>query len=69
MGTPKFAVPALEILIKNGYNIPFVVTVPDKKQGRGLKIQYSEIKQFGLNNNLEVIQPEFLKDEALIDKI
>jgi methionyl-tRNA formyltransferase len=69
MGTPKFAVPSLEILIRNGYNIPFVVTVPDKKQGRGLKIQYSEIKQFALNNNFEVIQPEILKDEALINKI
>jgi methionyl-tRNA formyltransferase len=46
-----------------------VVTVPDKNQGRGLKLQFSAVKKFTLENNLPVLQPENLKDEAFISEI
>lgn len=67
MGTPDFAVPSLEILIQNGYDVAAVVTVPDKPSGRGLKIQYSAIKESALKHNIPVLQPEKLKDESFIE--
>ncbi len=62
-GTPEFAIPSLKILIENNYNVVAVVTVPDKEKGRGLKVEPSPIKKFALENKLNVIQPENLKDE------
>ncbi len=38
MGTPEFAMPSLEILVENKYNVVAVVTAPDKPQGRGQKL-------------------------------
>ncbi|MCB0721720.1 MAG: methionyl-tRNA formyltransferase [Ignavibacteriae bacterium] len=69
MGTPEFAVPSLNILLENGYDIPAVVTVPDKKKGRGLKESYSEVKAFALEKGLEVLQPEKLKDEVFVKQL
>lgn len=66
MGTPKFAVPSLKILVDNNYIIPFVVTVPDKEKGRGLKKQFSDVKLFALENNLPVLQPEKLKNPEFL---
>lgn len=66
MGTPEFAVPSLDILVKNGFNIACVVTVPDKPQGRGLKLSQSEVKKYALEHNLPILQPEKLKDEKFI---
>ena len=61
MGTPEFAVPALEILVENNVNVVAVVTAPDKPQGRGQKIVYSPIKTFALEHNIPVLQPTNLK--------
>ncbi|MCX7833532.1 MAG: methionyl-tRNA formyltransferase [Ignavibacteria bacterium] len=69
MGTPKFAVPSLEILIKNNYNISTVVTQPDRPAGRGLQIQFSEVKKFAILRKLPILQPEDLKSEDFIDTI
>jgi len=69
MGTPDFAVPSLEILIENGYDVAAVVTTPDKPAGRGLNMQYSAIKETALKHNLPVLQPEKLKDEAFIEEL
>jgi methionyl-tRNA formyltransferase len=69
MGTPQFAVPSLEILYRSHHNISAVVTVPDKKQGRGLKVSESAVKKFAIENNLKVLQPDKLKDENFISEI
>jgi methionyl-tRNA formyltransferase len=69
MGTPGFAVPSLKKIIEHKYEIPFVVTVPDKVKGRGLKIQYSDVKIAALENNLKVLQPENLKDENFLNEL
>ena len=69
MGTPEFAVPSLNILLENGYDIPAVVTVPDKKKGRGLKESYSDVKTFALEKGLRVLQPEKLKDEEFVKQL
>jgi methionyl-tRNA formyltransferase len=69
MGTPDFAVPSLKKLIEYNYEIPFVVTVPDKEKGRGLKKQFSPVKITAIENNIPVLQPENLKDEIFISEL
>lgn len=69
MGTPDFAVQSLKALIQTRHDICAVVTVPDKKQGRGLKIQSSAVKRFAEKNNISVLQPEQLNDENFITKL
>ncbi len=69
MGTPQFAVPSLDILIKNGHEILSVVTVPDKPKGRGQKLGISDVKQYALDNNLKVLQPVKLKDENFLSEL
>ena len=61
MGTPDFSIPSLKILIKNNHQILAVVTTPDKERGRGQKITFTAVKQFALENNIPVYQPEKLK--------
>ncbi len=69
MGTPSFAVPSLNILLENNYDIISVVTVPDKKMGRGQILSQSEVKKFAVEKSLNILQPENLKDEAFISKL
>lgn len=66
MGTPDFAVESLKALHENGYNVVGVVTMPDKPAGRGHKIQFSPVKQYALDNNLTLLQPEKLKEEGFL---
>ncbi len=61
MGTPDFSIPSLKILIENNHNILAVVTTPDKERGRGQKITFTAVKQFALEQNIPVYQPEKLK--------
>ena len=63
MGTPDFAVPTLDALVNGGYNVVGVITMPDKPAGRGHKMQFSPVKQYALDHNLPLLQPEKLKDE------
>ncbi len=69
MGTPQFAVPSLEILLSSHHNISAVVTVPDKPQGRGLKLAESPVKKVALLNNLKVLQPDNLTEKNFVDDI
>ncbi len=69
MGTPDFAVPSLKILIDNNYDVPAVVTAPDRERGRGQKISYTAVKEFALRNNIIVLQPEKLRDENFISQL
>ena len=62
MGTPDFAVPILEKLIKNT-NVIAVVTQPDKFVGRHHEVSFSPIKKVALQNNIKVIQPEKIRNE------
>jgi len=69
MGTPEFSVPVLKELIKNT-NVVLVVTQPDKKSGRNMKIEYSPVKEVALENNIEVFQPEKIRQdyEKILEK-
>lgn len=68
LGTPDFAVPPLEILLENGYEIPAVVTAPDKPGGRQGMMQ-SAVKQAALAHGLPVLQPERLRSPAFIEEL
>ncbi|MDO4869396.1 MAG: methionyl-tRNA formyltransferase [Bacillota bacterium] len=70
MGTPDFAVPALQALYDAGHEIQYVVTQPDAVRGRGKKIQYSPVKAKALELGIPVLQPEKIKrNEEFIDQI
>ena len=69
MGTPEFAVESLRMLVENGCDVVGVVTMPDKPAGRGHKIQYSAVKQYALEQNLPILQPEKLKDTDFLEQL
>ena len=69
MGTPEFAVESLRCLVEGGYNVVGVITMPDKPAGRGHKIQFSPVKQYALEHDLPLLQPEKLKDERFIEAL
>jgi methionyl-tRNA formyltransferase len=62
MGTPEFAVPALENLVKAGWNVVGVITAPDKPQGRGQKLVGSPVKEAAERLGLHILQPTNLKN-------
>jgi methionyl-tRNA formyltransferase len=66
MGTPEFAVESLNKLLSAGINIVGVVTVPDKPQGRGLKLQPSPVKIAAQNAGLPILQPTSLVEAQCI---
>jgi len=69
MGTPDFAVPSLQILIENNYEVVGVITAPDKPAGRGHKIQLSPVKKYALEKGLTILQPTNLKSEEFISEL
>ncbi len=69
MGTPEFAVPSLNILVENGYDVAAVVTAPDKPGGRGLQLQPSDVKVAAEKHGLKVLQPVNLKAPEFIEEL
>jgi methionyl-tRNA formyltransferase len=63
-GTPEFAAIALRALLDAGFDIPLVLTQPDRPAGRGQKLVASPVKQVALAHDIPVHQPERLKDPA-----
>ena len=61
-GTPDFAVPALAALIEAGHDLKLVLTQPDRPSGRGMKLKASPVKELALQHQIEVFQPETLRD-------
>lgn len=62
MGTPDFAVPSLDILLENGYDVVGVITSTDKWGGRGnKKLLESDVKKYALEKGLNILQPKNLK--------
>lgn len=62
MGTPEFAVPCLTAIMQSGaHEILFVVTQPDKPQGRGMHLQSPPVKEAAVERGLRVVQPATLK--------
>jgi methionyl-tRNA formyltransferase len=65
-GTPIFAVPTLEALLRAGHQIRAVYTQPDRPAGRGRKLAASPVKQCALTHGIEVRQPEKISGEEKI---
>lgn len=61
-GTPRFAVPTLDALVRGGYPIQLVVTQPDKPSGRGLELSVSPVKERARALDLPVVQPDKIKN-------
>ncbi len=60
-GTPEFAAVALAALHDAGFDIPLVLTQPDRPAGRGMQLQASPVKQFALAHGIPVAQPVSLR--------
>src|ERR1700690_2628840 len=69
MGTPDFAVPSLEILVKNKYRIAAVVTAPDRPRGRGQQVSFTPDKEAALKHSLPLFQPVSLNDPDFVSSI
>ena len=69
MGTPAFAVPSLEALLKSDDQVVGVVTQPDRPKGRGQEVSISPIKTICQRENLPVLQPLKMKDPAFLDAL
>lgn len=69
-GTPDFAVPSLEKICSNDtINLKAVITQPDKRRGRGKKLQFTPVKKKALEYNIDVLQPENINSKENIAKI
>ncbi len=68
-GTPEFALPPLQALINEGCEIVAVLTQPDRPAGRGKRLRASPVKQLALENKLDVLQPQSLKDPGWQEKL
>ena len=69
MGTPEFAVASLDALVKAGFNVVGVITAPDKPAGRGMKMNESAVKKYALEHNLNILQPEKLKNPEFLEQL
>lgn len=68
-GTPTFAVAVLEELHSAGIEPTLVVTAPDRPKGRGLVVTPPDVKVWAERNNIDVLQPESVKDPAFIGEL
>lgn len=69
LGTPGFAVESLDLLVKDGFNIAGVVTMPDKPAGRGHRLFESPVKLYAKEHGLKLMQPVRLKDPGFIEEL
>lgn len=69
MGTPEFAVPSLEKLVENKFNVVAVITAPDKPQGRGQKLIPSPVKECAMKFGIPVLQPTNLKSPEFLEEL
>lgn len=69
MGTPDFAVASLDAIVAAGYDVAAVVTTPDRPAGRGQKLATSAVKQYALQHDLPLLQPEKLRDPAFLEAL
>jgi methionyl-tRNA formyltransferase len=69
MGTPAFAVESLKVLHQSNHAVVAVITAIDKPAGRGRKLNQSAVKEYALGENLNILQPNNLKDEGFLEQV
>ena len=67
-GTPEFAVPVLESLIKSGHEVILAVSQPDRPKGREMRTDPTPVKNIALKSSITVLQPEKCADPAFIEE-
>lgn len=68
MGTPDFAIDSLKVVFENT-DLKLIITKEDKVNKRGNKIEYSPVKKFAMENNIEFIQPKSIKTDDFYNKL
>ncbi|MBE0426084.1 MAG: methionyl-tRNA formyltransferase [Nitrospirae bacterium] len=68
-GTPAFAIPSLNALLKSGEEVVAVVTQPDKRKGRGHLYTPPPVKEFILDKEIKILQPSNIKDVTFLDEL
>ena len=68
-GTPEFAVRALDAIHHDGFEIPVVLTQPDRPAGRGMALSASAVKRFAESRTLPVLQPTTLRDAGVLEAL
>lgn len=69
MGTPKFAIPSLEVLYERGDEVVLVISQPDRPKGRGKKVEKTPVKYKAEEWGMPVYQPQTIRSEEVIEKI
>ena len=69
MGTPDFAVASLDALVQAGHDVVGVITAPDRPAGRGQKLSQSAVKKYAIEKQLNILQPEKLKNEDFLNEL
>jgi methionyl-tRNA formyltransferase len=69
MGTPDFAVPTVEALLRSGDQVVGIVCQPDKPKGRGQELTPSPVKKVALREKISLLQPTKMKDPAFLDAL
>ena len=69
MGTPQFAVPVLEALLHDSYEVIAVYTQPDKLVGRGRRVSWSPVKSLAMKHEIPVIQPSTFKSAEVAEEL
>ena len=69
LGTPQFAVPSLQALLKAGEDVVTVITQPDRPRGRGQRVTPSPVKELALAHGLPILQPVRLKDPEFVARL
>jgi len=68
-GTPEFAVASLEALVESGVAPCLVLTQPDRRAGRGKRLTMSPVKQYAIEQKIEVGQPVSLRDDSVVEEL
>ena len=69
MGTPEFAVPSLEALLKSDDRVVGIVTQPDRPRGRGQRLSPSPVKVIAQRENISLLQPTKVKDPSFMAEL
>ena len=69
MGTPDIAATCLKKLLADNFQVVGVYTQPDRPKGRGMKLQFSPVKEVALANDIPVFQPENFREEETVEQL
>jgi methionyl-tRNA formyltransferase len=69
MGSTRFSIGPLSLLMEHGYDIPAIVSVPDKPSGRGQKLRFSPVKEYALKRRIPLLQPDVLTEHSFVSQL